>query len=189
MISIGEDVSMNKVLLLAENGFQDAELIYPYYRFKEAGFKAVVVGPRARETYTGQYGLFIKSDASPDEVNIDECDAVIVQGGRAPDRMRMNKGLVDIIKVATRKKKVIAAICHGAQLLIEADVVKDRKMTCYMSVATILQNAGGIYEDRSVVVGGKFVTSRFPADLPDFCREALALLNRKTVNRQTGGEP
>ena len=74
------------ILLLVENGFQDAELIYPYYRFQEAGFKVVVVGPRAKETYTGQYGLFIKSDASPDEVNIDEYDAVIVPGGRAPDK-------------------------------------------------------------------------------------------------------
>jgi len=112
-------------------------------------------------------------------VNIDDYDAVIVLGGRAQDRMRLNKGLIQLIKDASRGGKVIAAICHDAQLLIEADVVKGRRMTCYMSVATGLKNAGGIYEDKSVVVNGKFVTSRFPADLPDFYRETLKVLGKK----------
>ena len=112
-------------------------------------------------------------------MNIDDYVAVIVPGGRAPDRMRMNKGLVELVKNAAQMGKVIAAICHGAQLLIEAEVVKGKRMTCYMSVATDLKNAGGIYEDKSVVVDNKFVTSRFPADLPDFCRETLKVLGKK----------
>jgi protease I len=93
--------------------------------------------------------------------------------------MRLNKGLVKLVKEASSKGKVIAAICHGPQLLIEADVLKGKKATCYMSVATDLKNAGGIYEDKSVVVDGNLVTSRFPADLPDFCREILKLLQIK----------
>ena len=71
---------------------------------------------------------------------------------------------------------VIAAICHGPQLLVEAEVVEGKKATCYMSVSTDLKNAGGIYLDKPVVVDGTLVASRFPADLPDFCREALKLL-------------
>lgn len=169
---------MEKVLLLVENGFEDRELVYPYYRFQEAGYKVLVVGPKAKETYNGEYGLTIRSDLASDDVNIDDYVAVVVPGGRAPDRMRLNKGLVQVIKNAARKGKVIAAICHGAQLLIEADVVKGKRMTCYMSVATDLKNAGGIYEDKSVVVDGIFVTSRFPADLPDFCRETLKALEQ-----------
>jgi len=171
---------MKKALLLTENGFEDRELMYPYYRFQEAGYQVVVVGPKAKETYNGEHGMSIKSDLAPEDVNIDDYDAVIVPGGRAPDRMRLNKGLVQLIKDASRKRKVIAAICHGAQLLIEADVVNGRRMTCYMSVATDLKNAGGIYEDKSVVVEGNFVTSRFPADLPDFCRETLKILEKKS---------
>jgi len=73
---------------------------------------------------------------------------------------------------------VIAAICHGPQVLIEADVVKGKRATCYMSVATDLKKAGGIYENKSVVVDGKLVTSRSPADLPDFCRETLKILQK-----------
>jgi len=169
---------MKKVLILAENGFEDREFMYPYYRFQEAGYQVLVVGPKAKETYNGEHGMCIKSDLAPEEVHIDEYDAVIVPGGRAPDRMRLNKGLVQLVRDAARKRKVIAAICHGAQLLIEADVVKGKRMTCYMSVATDLKNAGGIYEDKPVVVDGNFVTSRFPADLPDFCRESLRALEK-----------
>jgi len=170
---------MEKILVLTDNGFEDRELMYPYYRFQEAGYQVVVVGPKAKETYNGEHGLTITSDLSPADVNIDDYVAVIVPGGRAPDRMRLNKGLVKIVKDAARKGKVIAAVCHGAQLLIEADVVKGKRMTCYMSVATDLKNAGAIYLDRSAVVDGKFVTSRFPADLPDFCRETLKVLGKK----------
>jgi protease I len=170
---------MEKVLLLAENGFEDKELMYPYYRFQEAGYQVVVVAPKAKETYNGEHGLTITSDLAPADVNIDDYMAVIVPGGRAPDRMRLNNGLVKLVKDAAQKGKVIAAICHGAQLLIEADVVKGKRMTCYMSVATDLKNAGAVYEDKSVVVDGKFVTSRFPADLPDFCRETLRVLGKK----------
>ena len=73
---------------------------------------------------------------------------------------------------------MIAAICHGAQLLIEAGVVKGKKATCYVSVSTDLKNAGGIYLGKSVVVDGTLVTSRFPADLPAFCRETLKILQK-----------
>ena len=138
-----------------------------------------MVSPKAKETYKGEYGLTVTSDLAPENVKIDEYEAVIIPGGRAPDRMRLNKGLVQLVKEAFKKGKVIAAVCHGPQLLIEADVVKGKRATCYMSVATDLKNAGGIYEDKSVVVDGNLVTSRFPADLPDFCQEILRLLQAK----------
>lgn len=174
---------MKKVLIVTEGEFEDLELMYPYYRFQEAGYQVVVVGPKAKETYKGEHGISIESDLAPKDVNIDDYVAVVVPGGRAPDGMRLNKGLVQLVKDASRKRKVIAAICHGVQLLIEAGVVKGKRMTCYMSVATDLKNAGGIYEDKSVVVDGNFVTSRFPDDLPDFCREILRVLEKKAVKK------
>jgi protease I len=168
---------VGKMIILAENGFEDRELMYPYYRFQEANYEVKVVGPRAKETYRGEYGLAITSDFSPEEVNADEYAAILIPGGRAPDRMRLNKGLVKLTKSMFQKGKVIAAICHGAQMLIEADIVRGKRATCYASVATDLKNAGGIYEDSSVVVDGKLVTSRFPADLPQFCNAIVKLLN------------
>ena len=171
---------MKRVLFFVENGFEDRELMYPYYRFQEAGYKVDIVGPEAKATYNGEYGLTLKSDFSPQDVNIDDYAAIVIPGGRAPDRMRTNKGLVNLAKEAFQKGKVIAAICHGPQLLIEAGVVKGKKATCYVSVSTDLKNAGGIYLNKPVVVERNLVTSRFPADLPDFCRETLKLLEKES---------
>lgn len=170
---------MEKVMILVDNGFEDREFMYPYYRLQEAGYDVKVVGSKAKEVYKGEYGLSIKADFSPEEINIDDYVAVVIPGGRAPDRMRIKKGMVELAKVAFQKGKVIAAICHGAQLLIEADVVRGKRATCYIAVATDLKNAGGIYEDKPVVVDGELVTSRFPADLPQFCRKIVELLQAK----------
>jgi len=167
---------MKKVIILVENGFEDREFMYPFYRFQEAGCTVKIVGPKANETYRGEYGLPVKSQYSPDEISIEEFEGVIIPGGRAPDRMRINNGLVRIVRDAFQMGKIIAAICHGAQLLIEADVLRGKRATCYKSVAKDLKNAGGVYEDSPVVVDGMLVTSRFPADLPEFSKAILKLL-------------
>jgi len=169
---------MRKILIMVDEGVEDAEFIYPYYRFQEEGYKVQIVGSKAKETYTGKHGIPIKSDLSPNEVNVDEYDALIIPGGRAPDKMRINEDLVNIVKEAYKKGKVIAAICHGPQMLIEADILRGKKATCWKSVATDLKNAGATFIDASAVVDGKLVTSRFPADLPKFCQETLKLLKK-----------
>lgn len=170
---------MRKILILIGEGFEDSEFLYPYYRFQEEGYEVDVVGSKAKEIYTGKRGVPMKSDLSPDDVIIEDYDAVIIPGGQAPDRMRINKGLVKIVKEAHEKDKVIAAICHGAQMMIEADIVRGKKATCWYSVVTDLKNAGAIYLDSPVVVDGNFVTSRFPADLPKFCKETIKLLKKR----------
>lgn len=167
---------MAKIIILVENGFEDREFMYPYYRLQEAGYGVDVVGPSSGEIYRGEYGLSAKADYSPKDIVVDDYVALVIPGGRAPDRMRTNKGLVKLTRSAFRKGKVIAAICHGPQLLIEADVLKGKRATCYVSVSSDLRNAGGIYEDSDVVVDGNLVTSRFPADLPKFCKAILGLL-------------
>lgn len=167
---------MRKVLIMVENEFEDSEFLYPYYRFQEEGYKVDIVGSKANGTYIGKHGVPVKSDLSPVEVNVDEYDALIIPGGRAPDKMRINEGLVKIVKEAYEKGKVIAAICHGPQMLIEADVLHGKKATCWKSVATDLKNAGATFSDVPVVVDENLVTSRFPPDLPKFCQETIKLL-------------
>jgi protease I len=167
---------MPKVLIMVENGVEDTEFLYPYYRLQEEGYQVDIVAPKAKETYVGKHGVPIKANLSPEEVNIGEYEALVIPGGIAPDRMRINKGLVRIVKEAHEKGKVIAAICHGPQMLIEADILRGRKATCWKSVITDLKNAGAIFIDAPVVVDEKLVTSRFPADLPKFCREIIKLL-------------
>lgn len=170
---------MRKVLIMVDEGVEDAEFLYPYYRFQEGGYKVDIVASKAKETYMGKHGIPIRSDLSPEEVNIDEYDAVIIPGGRAPDRMRINKSLVKIVKEAHERGKVIAAVCHGPQMLIEADILRGKKATCWKSVATDLKNAGATFVDASAVVDGNIATSRSPADLPKFCQETIKLLQKQ----------
>ena len=169
---------MKKVLMLIDNGAEDAEFVYSYFRFQEEGYKVEVVGAKANETYVGKHGVPLKSDLSPEQVKLAEYDVVVIPGGRAPDIMRTNKALVQIVKDAYAKGMVIAAVCHGPQMLIETDVLRGKKATCWKSVATDLRNACAVFVDAPVVVDGNLVTSRIPADLPQFCREALRLLKK-----------
>lgn len=167
---------MKKMLILLENGVEDSEFIYPYYRFQEAGYKMDIVAPKAKREYIGKRGGIFTSEFSPSEVDLDLYDAIIVPGGQAPDKMRIHQEMVELIKDANAKGKVIAAICHGPQMLIEADIVKGKKVTSWPSVRTDLKNAGARVVNEASVVDGNIVTSRSPQDLPDFCRSVLNLL-------------
>ncbi|MCX8182607.1 MAG: type 1 glutamine amidotransferase [Candidatus Methanomethyliaceae archaeon] len=169
---------MKKILIMLDEGVEESEFIYPYYRFQEEGYEVVICASRAKETYVGKHGVPFRSEISPKDVKIEEYDAVIIPGGRAPDRMRVNADLVKIVKDAYEKGKVIAAVCHGPQMLIEADVLRGKKATCWKSVATDIKNAGATFVDAPVVVDGKIVTSRMPSDLPSFCKETIKLLKK-----------
>ena len=160
------DPKMDKAIILVENGFEDVELLYPYYRLKEAGYEVDVVGPKADETYSGKKGGSIKSTKTPGDIDVNDYKALIIPGGWAPDRMRTKDGMVKLVKDADGKGMVIGAICHAAQMLIEAEVVEGRRLTCVRSVSTDVKNAGGNYVDEPVVVDGNLVTSRFPPDMP-----------------------
>ena len=164
------------VLLLIENGYRDEEVIYPYYRFIEAGFNVEVVGPERNKKYMGKFGSSLKSTLAPEDIDINEIVAVIIPGGHAPDLMRLNKLLVKIVRDAFISSKVIASICHAGHMLVEADIVKGKNVTSWISLATDLKNAGGNYLDQEVVVDGNLVTSRMPDDLPAFCRAAIGLI-------------
>ncbi len=166
----------NKVLILVEDAFRDEELIYPYYRFIEAGYEVKIVGPEAGREYKGKFGLPIKSDISPTQVDLEEVACVIIPGGFAPDKMRIDRNMVDLVKKVFDACKVIAAICHGGWMLVEADICKGKDVTGYIAIATDLANAGGNYMDKEVVVDGNLVTSRIPGDLPAFCRSTLELI-------------
>jgi len=166
----------NKIIVFIEDNFRDEELVYPYYRFIEAGYDVKLVGPEAKKTYTGKFGLPMESDLTPDQADLDETAAIIIPGGFAPDRMRQNRAMVDLVKKAFDACKIIAAICHGGWMLAEADICRGKDVTGFIAIATDLKNAGGNYLDKEVVVDGNLVTSRTPADLPAFCRAILEMV-------------
>jgi len=165
-----------KILMLIENEFRDEEVIYPFYRFKEAGYEVKTVGPGEGIEYKGKFGFTLKSDLPASGASLENVAAIIIPGGNAPDKMRINKAMVDIVKKAFDKCLVVAAICHGGWMLVEADICRGKKVTGYKAIATDLKNAGGEYIDREVVVDGNLVTSRIPDDLPAFCRSVLEMI-------------
>jgi len=164
------------ILMFIEDDFREEEVIYPYYRFIEAGYDVKAVGSEAKREFTGKFGFPMESDLSPNQVDLDEVVAVIIPGGFAPDKMRQNKAMVNLVKKAFNACKVIAAICHGGWMLVEADICKGKDVTGFIAIATDLKNAGGNYIDKEVVVDDNLITSRIPSDLPAFCRAALELV-------------
>ena len=158
-----------RIAILAEEEFEDSELIVPMWGMKNAGAKVLIVGSGSKEIYRGKRGtVAIRVDATADKVRAEDFDAIIVPGGRAPARMRQHKSMVDLIKKANELGKVIAAVCHGPQLLIAAGIVKGRRLTSWPTVAAELTDAGAEWIDEAVVRDGNFITSRKPADLPRF---------------------
>ena len=105
-----------------------------------------------------------------------EVDAVIVPGGYAPDKMRRYQSMVDLVRKAHDRGKVIAAICHGPQLLISAGIIEGRRVTSWPSIAVDLKNAGAHWLDEPVVIDGNIITSRKPADLPKFNKAIIEAL-------------
>ena len=166
------DLKGKHVAVLAEDLYEDLELWYPVYRFREAGAKVTIVGGGAAG-YASKHGYPVTPDAPADQVNAAEIDAVIIPGGYAPDRMRRHRAMVDLVRDAFARGKVVAAICHGGWMLVSADVLRGRKATGFFAIKDDLVNAGARYEDREVVRDGNLVTSRKPDDLPAFCRTIL----------------
>lgn len=163
------------VAVLAEDLYEDLELWYPVYRFREAGAKVTVVGGGA-SGYTSKHGYPVTPDMTAEKVNSADVDAVIIPGGYAPDRMRRHKAMVDLVRDVFARGKVVAAICHGGWMLVSADVLRGRRATCFFAIKDDLVNAGARYEDREVVRDGNLVTSRKPEDLPAFCKTILQAL-------------
>ena len=166
-----------KIAILAEEDFEDSELIEPLKAMKNAGARVIIVGSGSKETYRGKRGkAIIKVDTTADKVGAEDFDAIIVPGGYAADKMRSHQAMVELVRKAYNLGKVIAAICHGPQLLISAEIVKGRRLTSWPSVAVDLRNAGVDWVDAPVVQDGNLITSRKPADLPRFNKAIIEAL-------------
>lgn len=166
-----------KVMILAENIYEDLELWYPKLRLAEEGAKVVVAGT-GEKTYKGKNGYPLEVDGNIKDFKAKDFDAVVVPGGFAPDKLRRYKEVIDFVAEMHRQNKVVAAICHGPWVLVSAKILKGKKVTCVSAIKDDVINAGASYFDKEVVVDGNIVTSRKPDDLPAFCREIIKMLNK-----------
>jgi protease I len=161
-----------RVAILIEDLFEDAEVTAPRDALVAEGARVVMVGPTAGKVHAGKGGGEIAAEVAAGSAAARDFDAVVVPGGYAPDRMRMRHAMVDLVRDAMAAGKPVAAICHGPQVLINANVLRGRTLTCWPSIAVDVKNAGGRYVDKPVVEDGNLITSRKVDDLGAFT-EAL----------------
>ncbi len=173
------ELAGKRVAMLVEDEFEDVELTGPLEAMRAAGITVIVVGPAAGGTYKGKRGeAVIVADVSAGSARIKDFDAVVIPGGYAPGRMRMRHAMVDLTRDAMSAGKPVAAICHGPQLLISANALKGRTLTCWPSIAIDVKNAGGLYVDKPVVEDGNLITARKADDVPVFSDAIIRALAR-----------
>jgi protease I len=171
------DLSGKRVAILCTDGFEESELLQPRAALQEAGAETVLVSPQSTsvKSWTGEgFGQAIPVDLPLDSADAESFDALLLPGGVInPDRLRTEPAAVDFVRAFFEAGKPVAAICHGPQILINADVITGRRLTSYQSIRQDLINAGATWVDEEVVVDQGLVTSRRPSDIPAFNRKLV----------------
>jgi protease I len=184
---------MRQILIITGDGGESYEALYAVHRFREAGWKALVAAPSARrlhlvmhdfepgwDTYVERQGYGLEADMSFDEVNVDSYDAVLILGGRAPEYLRNNRRLLELVRAFEATGKWILAICHGVQVLAAAGLAKGKRLTCYEHVRFEVEQAGGIFVSEEAIRDGRIVTGQTWQSHPEFYREIFACLTQET---------
>ncbi len=167
----------HRAVILTADKFEDMEVLVPMFRLLEEWWHVDVAAPTL-DAIEGEHGYQLKPTKTIDKVNPDDYDLLLIPGGfpdGAPATVRKIKRAQEVARSFFAGNKPVASICHGPWTLVSADLVKGRRLTSYWhdGVPQEIQKAGGKWEDKEVVVDGNLVTSRYPMDLPAFCREML----------------
>jgi protease I len=171
------------IAVLATDGFEQAELEMPVAALKAEGAKVEVVSPKSGQIQGWEHhdkGRAVPVDKALAEADAGAYDALVLPGGvMNPDALRLEPKAIDFVRSFAGQDKPIAAICHGPWTLINAEAVEGKTMTSWPSLEADLENAGAEWVDREVVVDGRLVTSRKPADLPAFCEKMIDLFQEE----------
>lgn len=177
-----------RIAILLTEGFEQIEMTSPRDALEKAGAEVEIVspaGPNVRAWDLSKWGKTFRVDVSLKKANPEEYDGLMLPGGvMNPDKLRLDKKAVDFVRSFVEDGKPVAAICHGPWTLIEANVVRGKRVTSWPSLETDLRNAGAEWVDEQVVTDGGLVTSRKPGDLPAFNRNMIEEFARETPHRE-----
>ena len=174
-------------VVLTADKFEDMEVFFPVFRLLEEGWQVDIAAPELKEIY-GEHGYVMRPARKISEIDPDEYDLLIIPGGSpsgAPATVRKISHAQEIARSFFAGNKPVASICHGPWTLVSAGLVKGRHLTSFWhdGVPDDIRKAGGIWEDRDVVVDGNLVTSRWPMDLPAFMRELMRMVRQVETGR------
>jgi protease I len=173
----GELNGKKVAFLVAQEGIEEVELTEPWKAVEQAGGEPVLIAPESGEVQSMEH--LDKSGTYPVDrtlanADADDFDAVVLPGGVAnPDQLRTEADAIEFLREIFRAGKPVGVICHGPWTLVEADLVRERKITSWPSLQTDIRNAGGNWVDEQVVVDQGLVSSRKPDDLPAFCAKIV----------------
>lgn len=183
------DLENKRIAILATNGFEESELVEPKKALEDANIQVDVVSIESgtiKGWKDGNWSKDVEVNKTLSEVSSSDYNGLMLPGGVInPDQLRRNSDAVSFVRSFFEEHKPVAAICHGPQILIEADVVNGRKMTSFSSIKKDLINAGANWVDEEVVVDSGFVTSRNPDDLPAFNKKMIEEIKEGKHEMQT----
>lgn len=175
-------LSGKRVAMVLAPTFEDIEATDPKEKLEAQGAEVTIIGLE-KGSIPGKKGTSLDADVTFDDVSVDQFDALVIPGGGAPERLRIDDRAVAFAREFTESGKPVAAICHGAQLLISADVLKGRTATCVKTIRDDVKNAGAKYVDEALVIDGNLITSRVPSDLPQFNEAIIKALAEVPAGR------
>ena len=171
------DIKQAKILIIATNGFEQLELEIPRDTLKQAGAKVVIASPDGKEIMgwdRKDWGRPAQVDMKIAAARSSDYDALVIPGGVLnPDKLRIDEDAMKLVKEFLSSGKLVAAVCHGPWLLVQADALKGRQATSFKSIRKDLENAGAKWIDEEVVVDNGIITSRNPDDLPAFVKKII----------------
>ena len=165
-----------KVAILVADIFEDSEFIYPYYRMQEEGAEVVRAALNPQASYTGKHGVPMEADVAVESLRAEDFDAVIIPGGKAPAELRKSDAVIHFVKQMDGHARVVAAVCHGGEVLVSANILRGRRATSVPSIQEEMREAGAEWLDEEVVMDQNLITSRVPPDLPAFCRTIISAM-------------
>jgi len=170
------DLTDHRVAVLVDRSFEDLEFWVPTMRLREEGAEVVVAGRDANAAFTGKHGLTATTDVAARTLDPDRLEAVVVPGGWAPDKLRRDDGVTELVRAMDAQEKVVAQICHAGLVGISAGIVEGRRATGSKGIKDDLVNAGAEWVDRAAFQEDHLVWGRVVKDIPAFCRTLIQAL-------------
>ena len=183
---------MPKILILTGDGGESYEALYAVHRFQEEGWTSVLAAPSRKrlnlvihdfepgwDTYLERHGYGLEADLAFDQVRVEDYAAILLLGGRAPEYLRNNARVIEIVREFDRQEKWVFAICHGVQILAVAGLARGKRVTCYEHVRVDAEQGGGTFVRDQAVRDGRIVTAQTWQSHPDFYREIFSALSGK----------